>query len=47
MNGTHDGEYAGQAATGIEVEVTGIHIHRIACGLIAETWNEGDSLGLH
>ncbi len=47
MNGTNDGEYAGQAPTGITVEVTGIHIHRIECGLIAETWNEGDGLGLY
>ncbi|MDQ3655431.1 MAG: ester cyclase [Chloroflexota bacterium] len=47
MNGTNDGEYAGQAATGIAVEVSGIHIHRIECGLIAETWNEGDGLGLY
>ncbi len=47
MNGTNDGEYAGQDPTGITVEVTGIHIHRIECGLIAETWNEGDGLGLY
>jgi len=47
MNGTNDGPYAGQEATGITVEVTGIHIHRIECGLIAETWNEGDGLGLY
>ncbi len=47
MNGTNDGEYAGQPATGTVVEVTGIHIHRIECGLIAETWNEGDGLGLY
>lgn len=46
MNGTNDGAYAGQGPTGIAVEVTGIHIHRIACGLIVETWNEGDGLGL-
>ncbi|MBA2468632.1 MAG: ester cyclase [Chloroflexia bacterium] len=47
MNGTNDGEYAGQGPTGIAVEVTGIHIHRIECGVIAETWNEGDGLGLY
>ncbi len=47
MNGTNDGPYAGQGPTGIAVEVTGIHIHRIACGVIAETWNEGDGLGLY
>ncbi|MDQ3442979.1 MAG: ester cyclase [Chloroflexota bacterium] len=47
MNGTNDGDYAGQATTGIRVEVTGIHSHRLACGLIAETWNEGDGLGLY
>lgn len=47
MNGTNTGEYAGQAPTGIAVDVSGIHIHRIACGLIAETWNEGDGLGLY
>jgi steroid delta-isomerase-like uncharacterized protein len=47
MNGTHDGEYAGLAATGTVVEVSGIHIHRLECGLIAETWNEGDGLGLY
>lgn len=47
LDGTNDGEYAGQPPTGNTVQVTGIHIHRIECGLIVETWNEGDGIGLY
>lgn len=47
FKGTHEGEYAGLAPTGVAVEVTGIHIHRIECGQIVETWNEGDALALY
>lgn len=47
MRGTHDGEYAGLTPTGTRVEVSGIHINRVECGQIAQSWNEGDGLGLY
>jgi steroid delta-isomerase-like uncharacterized protein len=31
---------------GQPVMVRGVHIHRIGCGQIVETWNSGDALGL-
>lgn len=43
---THLGEFQGLAPTGNPVAIGGIHIHRIACGKIVETWNSGDALGL-
>lgn len=46
FRGTHKGEYTGIAATGKSVAVGAFHIHRIACGKIAETWNAGDGVGL-
>ena len=40
--GSHDrGEFMGLAPTGKEFEVTGIIVHRIAGGMIAEEWYEG------
>jgi steroid delta-isomerase-like uncharacterized protein len=44
--GTLQGPYAGVEPEGQPVAVRGVHIHRIACGQIVETWNSGDGLGL-
>jgi steroid delta-isomerase-like uncharacterized protein len=46
FTGTLQGEYAGVAPAGQPVKVRAVHIHRIACGKIVETWNNGDGLGL-
>jgi steroid delta-isomerase-like uncharacterized protein len=46
FRGTHRGEYSGVPASGRPVAVGAFHVHRIACGRIAETWNAGDALGL-
>ncbi len=43
--GTHTGEWMGIPATGKQVEVTGMAIHRIAGGKIAENWANMDMLG--
>ncbi|WP_405484748.1 ester cyclase [Streptomyces sp. NBC_00009] len=45
-HGTHTGEYMGFPATKKEVEVTGIAIHRIREGKIAEGWWNWDVLGM-
>lgn len=45
-HGTHKGEVMGMAPTGRQVTATGISIHRIAGGKIAETWNNYDALGM-
>src|ERR671920_965337 len=44
--GTHQGELMGIAATGNEVAITGITIHRIEDGKIVEEWENWDALGL-
>ena len=44
--GTNDGEFQGNAPTGIAVEFTGINSYRIACGQIVEGWSDVDSLQL-
>ena len=44
--GTHQGELMGMAATGKQVTITGMTIHRIAGGKIVETWNNFDSLSM-
>jgi steroid delta-isomerase-like uncharacterized protein len=44
--GTHQGEFMGLAPTGKKISATGISIHRIADGKIAETWNNYDALGI-
>jgi steroid delta-isomerase-like uncharacterized protein len=44
--GTHQGELMGMAATGKQVSITGMTIHRIAEGKIVETWNNFDSLSM-
>jgi steroid delta-isomerase-like uncharacterized protein len=44
--GTHQGQFMGIAPTGNRISMTGISIHRIFDGKIAEEWQEWDSLGL-
>jgi steroid delta-isomerase-like uncharacterized protein len=46
FRGTQTGTYTGVAASGRPVAVSAFHVHRIACGQIAETWNAGDGVGL-
>lgn len=46
FRGTLQGPYAGVEPEGQPVAVRAVHIHRIACGQIVETWNSGDGLGL-
>lgn len=46
FTGTLQQPYAGVAAQGQPVAVRGVHIHRVVCGKIVETWNNGDGLGL-
>ncbi len=43
---TLQGPYAGVEPAGQPVAVRAVHIHRVACGQIVETWNSGDGLGL-
>lgn len=44
--GTHAGDFAGVPATGRQVTVSGIHIHRVRHGLLTEHWEELNLLGL-
>lgn len=46
LRGTHQGEIAGIAPTGREVEVSGLEINRIDAGKIAESWALSDAAGL-
>ncbi|MFN8590437.1 MAG: ester cyclase [Thermomicrobiales bacterium] len=46
FTGTLQGPYAGVEPKGQPVAVRGVHIHHVVCGLIVETWNSGDGLGL-
>jgi predicted ester cyclase len=46
FSGTLQEPYFGVEPTGQPVMVRGVHIHRIACGKIVETWNSGDGIGL-
>jgi predicted ester cyclase len=46
LRGAQRGEWRGIAPTGKPVTITGITIHRIANGKIAELWAEEDWLGL-
>jgi steroid delta-isomerase-like uncharacterized protein len=45
-HGTHQGELMGNAPTGNPVTVTGITIHRLEGGKIAEEWEMFDMLGI-
>ena len=44
--GTHTGEYMGIPATGRQIAITGISIHRFADGEFVESWASYDSLGM-
>jgi predicted ester cyclase len=44
--GTHQGELMGVAASGNQVQITGISISRISEGKLAETWTNYDALGM-
>ena len=46
MRGTQRGDFFGIPPTGNVVEMTGIHILRIADGRIIEHWGNNDDLGL-
>ncbi len=46
IRATHQGEFLDVPATGKQVTVTGISIHRIACGKIVGEWTNLDMLGL-
>lgn len=46
QHGTHSGEYMGIPATGRHTSMTGIAIHRIVGGKVAEVWPSPDLLGL-
>ena len=45
-NGVHTGEVMGIPPTGRRVTVSGIWIHRIAAGKIAQSWNLWDGMGM-
>ena len=47
VRGTHKGSFLGVPATGRQVTFTTIDIHRIADGLIAESWHIEDFFGLY
>jgi len=44
--GKHTGDFLGIPATGKEVTMTGIAVHRIANGKIVEHWGQNDVIGL-
>ena len=44
--GTHRGDFMGAAATGNAVTMSGIDIHRVENGRIAELWHQVDTLGM-
>lgn len=46
LRGTHQGEFFGIPPTGRSIEVSNIHILRIAGGVIVEHWGHGDDLGM-
>ena len=46
LRATHLGDFFGIPATGKTVEVSGVHIVRIADGKVAEHWGTNDDLGL-
>lgn len=46
VTGTHQGEFMGIPPTGRQMTVTGMNIHRLAGGKIAEAWWAYDALGM-
>jgi steroid delta-isomerase-like uncharacterized protein len=46
LRGTHKGDFMGIAATGKQINVTGIHIYRVSDGKLQEEWENWDMLGL-
>jgi steroid delta-isomerase-like uncharacterized protein len=46
VRGTHEGEWRGIAPTGKPVTITGMTIHRVVDGKIAEAWAEENWLGV-
>ena len=46
MRGTQQGDFFGIPPTGRRVEMTGVHVLRIADGMIIEHWGNNDDLGL-
>jgi steroid delta-isomerase-like uncharacterized protein len=44
--GTHEGEFVGHEPTGETFEMTGLAMHRVRDGQIAETWANWDMLGM-
>ena len=46
FRGTHQGEFAGTPATGVEVEIPVFLIYRVEDGLIVEHWMQADVMGL-
>lgn len=46
ISGRQEGEFAGIPATGKQASVTAMSIHRIADGLIQESWLNWDTLGM-
>ena len=44
--GIHQGPFMGMEPTGKRITATGISIHQIKDGKIAETWNNYDALGI-
>lgn len=46
LSGTHRGEFQGVPPTGRRVTISGIGIHRVGEGRIAEHWPQPDLLGL-
>jgi steroid delta-isomerase-like uncharacterized protein len=45
-DGTHRGDLAGLAPTGVKATATGMSIDRFENGKVVETWSEWDNLGL-
>lgn len=46
MEGTHRGDWGGNAPTGKSVRFAGLNIFRFADGKVVEIWNHRDDLGL-
>ena len=46
MRAAHQNDFMGIAATGKQINVTGIHIYRVGDGKLQEEWENWDMLGL-